>query len=76
MNIDTDTQFAMAEGMGKYYTEHTNAFHHQLDPESGEPLKKYYDPRKWTRAAEVALVERLTEAFADLGATGKSIAQA
>ncbi len=76
MNIDTDTQFAMAEGIGKYYEDHSNAFHHQLDPESGEPLKKYYDPRKWMRAAEQGLIERLGEAFTDLGSSGKSIAQA
>jgi fructose-bisphosphate aldolase class II len=33
-----------------------------------------YDPRKWLRAGEEGLVERLTEAFADLGATGRSVA--
>ena len=37
--------------------------------------KKFYDPRKWLRAAEVGMVERLTEACADLNSTGKSLAQ-
>lgn len=76
MNIDTDTQFAFAEGVGAYVAKHTNAFSYQLDPDSGEPLKKFYDPRKWMRAAETKMVERLTEAFADLGATGRSLARA
>jgi fructose-bisphosphate aldolase class II len=75
MNIDTDTQFAMAEGLGKFYEEHPKAFKYQLDPDDGAPLKKYYDPRKWMRQAELGLVERMTQAFKDLGATGKSIAQ-
>ena len=75
MNIDTDTQFAMAEGLGAYVDEHPVAFKHQLDPESGAPQKKFYDPRKWMRAAEQKMVERLTEAFTDLGATGKSLAR-
>ncbi len=76
MNIDTDTQFAFAEGLGRYVDEHPKAFKYQLDPDDGAPLKKYYDPRKWMRAAEVALIERMGEAFDDLGATGKTLAAA
>ncbi|MGF1640702.1 MAG: class II fructose-bisphosphate aldolase [Rhodospirillales bacterium] len=75
MNIDTDTQFAMAEGLGKYFNEHPKAFKYQLDPDDGAPLKKFYDPRKWMRAAEVAMVARIGEACNDLGATGRSLAQ-
>jgi len=75
MNIDTDTQFAFAEGVGGFVEEHANAFKHQLDPETGAPLKKFYDPRKWMREAEKKLVERLGEAFVDLGSKGKSLAQ-
>ena len=74
MNIDTDTQFAFAEGLGKYVDEHPKAFKYQLDPDEGTPLKKHYDPRKWMRQAELGLVERLGEAFDDLGSTGKSLA--
>ena len=31
--------------------------------------KKFYDPRVWVRAAQVSMVERLQQAFADLNAT-------
>jgi fructose-bisphosphate aldolase class II len=75
MNVDTDTQFAMAEGLGKFVDEHPKAFKFQLDPDDGAPLKKFYDPRKWMRAAEVGLVDRVSEACNDLGSTGRSLAQ-
>lgn len=74
MNIDTDTQFAFAERIGQFVDEHPRAFKYQVDPEDGKPYKSFYDPRKWLRAGEQGLVARLGEAFADLGATGKSIA--
>jgi fructose-bisphosphate aldolase class II len=74
MNIDTDTQFAMAEGLGRFYEQHPKAFKYQLDPDDGTPLKKFYDPRKWMREAEKGLVDRMSEAFKDLGSTGKSLA--
>lgn len=76
MNIDTDTQFAFSEAVGKFVGEHPKAFQYQIDPDDGTPFKKFYDPRKWLRAAEVSMVERLSEAFADLGSKGKSLAQA
>ena len=75
MNIDTDTQFAFAEGVGKFYEKHPKAFKYQLDPDDGAPLKKYYDPRKWMREAELSLAARLAEAFDDLGSTGKTLAR-
>ena len=53
MNIDTDTQFAFSAPVGKFVEEHPKAFKYQIDPEDGTPFKKYYDPRKWLRAAEV-----------------------
>jgi fructose-bisphosphate aldolase class II len=74
MNIDTDTQFAFAQGVGKFVLENPVAFQHQIDPESGKPYKKLYDPRKWLRLGEKALAERLQEAFVDLGSKGKSLA--
>ncbi len=76
MNIDTDTQFAFSEAVGKFVEEHPKAFKYQIDPDDGTPFKKYYDPRKWLRAAEVGLAERLSEAFVDLGSKGRSLAQA
>lgn len=74
MNIDTDTQFAFAHGVGKFVLENAVAFQHQIDPTTAKPTKKLYDPRKWLRLGEKAMVERLQEAFVDLGAKGKSLA--
>ena len=74
MNIDTDTQFAFAKPVGDYVKANPKAFEFQVDPETGKPYKKLYDPRKWLRAAELGIVARLDEAFADLGSKGKSIA--
>ncbi len=74
MNIDTDTQFAFAQPVGEFVDAHAKAFKHQIDPEDGTPYKSSYDPRKWLRAAEKGMVERLGEAFSDLGATGKTLA--
>nr|VFJ91278.1 MAG: fructose-bisphosphate aldolase [Candidatus Kentron sp. LFY]VFK19587.1 MAG: fructose-bisphosphate aldolase [Candidatus Kentron sp. LFY] len=75
MNIDTDTQFAYSEQVGKFVDENPKAFKYQIDPEDGTPYKKYYDPRKWVRKAESGIVERLQEAFDDLGSKGKSLAK-
>jgi|GEM_PF-4154745 len=47
----------------------------QTAKEGGTPYKKQYDSRKILRAAEVSRVERLDEAFTDLGSVGKSLAQ-
>ena len=75
MNIDTDTQFAFAKAVGAYVEENAKAFKYQIDPEDGTPYKKLYDPRKFLRAGEEGMIERLDEAFADLGSVGKSLAQ-
>ncbi len=75
MNIDTDTQFAFAESMGSYVSENSRAFQYQIDPDDGTPYKKVYDPRKPLRVAEEGMVERLREAFRDLGAEGRSAAR-
>ncbi|HEC00938.1 MAG TPA: class II fructose-bisphosphate aldolase [Sphingomonadales bacterium] len=75
MNIDTDTQFAFAEAVGKYVMGNAKAFTHQIDPEDGTPYKKQYDPRKWLRAGEQGFITRLDEAIADLGSAGKSLAK-
>lgn len=74
MNIDTDTQFAFAHGVGEFVFENANAFKHQIDPETGAPHKKSYDPRVWLRKGEESMIARLDEAFADLKATGKTLA--
>ena len=76
MNIDTDTQFAFAQGAAKSILAEPQAFKHQIDPDSGKPYKKIYDPRQWLRDAEVSMKKRLFEAFDDLDCKGKSLAQA
>jgi fructose-bisphosphate aldolase class II len=76
MNIDTDTQFVFSEAIGAFVEANAKAFKYQIDPEDGTPYKKLYDPRKYLRLAELAIVERLQEAFRDLGSVGRSLAQA
>lgn len=76
MNIDTDTQFAFSQAIGAYVEKTPRAFKYQLDPDNGKPYKSVYDPRKYLRQAELSMVERLGEAFADLGSKGKSVARA
>jgi len=75
MNIDTDTQFAFSEPVGKYVNDNQRAFLYQIDPDDGTPYKKAYDPRKYLRAGEQGIVNRLQEACEDLGSRGKSIAR-
>ena len=74
MNIDTDTQFAFSKPIGEFVNENPKAFKYQVDPEDGTPYKKFYDPRKYLRLGEQGIVDRLQEAFDDLGSKGKSIA--
>ena len=76
MNIDTDTQFAFSQPLGKFVAENSRAFEFQIDPDDGTPYKKFYDPRGYLRLGEQAIVERLQEACEDLGSKGKSIASA
>jgi len=75
INIDTDTQFAFAEAVGRYVDENPKAFKYQIDPEDDTPYKKFYDPRKWLRQGEQGIVDRLEEAFVTFGAQGKSLAR-
>lgn len=73
MNIDTDTQFAFSEPVGKYVEANMPAFKYQIDPEDGTPYKKLYDPRKWMRKGEEGIIARLDDAFVDLNSKGKSL---
>lgn len=68
MNIDTDLQFAFTEGAKNYIVEKVEYLNTQIgNPEGSDlPNKKYYDPRKWVREAELSFNKRLEEAFADL----------
>lgn len=68
MNIDTDTQWATWLGVMEYYKKNEAYLQGQIGNPDGEdkPNKKYYDPRKWLRAGEETMVDRLKVAFEDL----------
>ena len=68
MNIDTDTQWATWEGVKEYAEKYNDYLQGQIGNPEGEdkPNKKYYDPRKWLRAGQVTLVNRVKVAFSDL----------
>ncbi len=68
MNIDTDTQWATWDGVMKYYKKNEAYLQGQIGNPEGDdvPNKKYYDPRKWLRAAQESMVDRLKVAFEDL----------
>ena len=74
MNIDTDLQFAFASAIAETIEQNPKAFKHQVDPETGTPYKKIYDPRSFLRDGEQGIVDRLTESFHVLGSAGKSLA--
>jgi len=74
MNIDTDTQWATWEGTKEYYEKNKAYMQGQIGNPDGEdkPNKKYYDPRKWLRAGQETLVERVVTAFKDLNALDRN----
>jgi len=74
MNIDTDTQWATWIGVKEYYEKNRDYLQGQIGNPEGEdkPNKNYYDPRKWLRAGQQTLVQRVESAFSDLNAIGKN----
>ncbi|PID91027.1 MAG: class II fructose-bisphosphate aldolase [Bacteroidetes bacterium] len=68
MNIDTDTQWATWDGVRKFEAANHDYLQSQIGNPEGDdkPNKKYYDPRKWLREAELSMIERLEVAFTDL----------
>ncbi len=68
MNIDTDTQWAFWEGVKSYTTKYHDYLQSQIGNPEGEdkPNKKYYDPRKWLRAGEESMRDRVIKAFEEL----------
>ncbi len=68
MNIDTDLQYAFAEGIRDYMKEKSAYLQKQIGNPEGDdiPNKKYYDPRKWLREGEQTFKARLKKAFEDL----------
>jgi fructose-bisphosphate aldolase, class II len=74
MNIDTDTQWATWVGVMDYYKANEAYLQGQIGNPDGadKPNKKYYDPRKWLRKAELSMVDRLKVAFEDLNAMDRN----
>ena len=68
MNIDTDLQYAYMSGARNYFDKNSEFLKTQIgNPDSQDsPNKKYYDPRKWVREAELTFIDRLKQAFKDL----------
>ena len=68
MNIDTDTQWAFWEGVKGYTEKYRDYLQSQIGNPEGEdkPNKKYYDPRKWLRAGEESMRDRVIKAFEEL----------
>jgi fructose-bisphosphate aldolase class II len=68
MNIDTDTQWAYWDGIRVFEKKYHDYLQAQIGNPEGEdsPNKKYYDPRKWLREGERAMIDRLKIAFNDL----------
>jgi fructose-bisphosphate aldolase class II len=68
MNIDTDLQWALWDGIRGYYQANEGYLQSQIGNPDGpeKPNKKYYDPRVWLRKGEESFKARLIRAFEDL----------
>ena len=68
MNIDTDLQWGFTEGVRDYFLAKNDYVKTQIGNPEGEekPNKKYYDPRKYLREAELTFKTRLRRSFNDL----------
>jgi len=68
MNIDTDTQWAFWSGVREYEAKYRDYLQSQIGNPEGDdkPNKKYYDPRKWLRAGEESMRDRVIKAFEEL----------
>ena len=60
--------------MRKYVAKYHDYLQGQIgNPEGSEkPNKKYYDPRKWLRAGQQSLVERVLQAYKNLNAMDRN----
>lgn len=74
MNIDTDTQWAFWDGVRGYEAKYHDYLQGQIGNPEGEdkPNKNYYDPRKFLRAGQEAMIQRLEVAFSDLQCINKN----
>jgi len=73
MNIDTDTQWAYWDGVRAYEAKHKAYLQSQIGNPDGadKPNKSKYDPRKFIRAGEEAMRDRVCVAFDKLGTNGR-----
>ncbi|WP_445186427.1 class II fructose-bisphosphate aldolase [Pseudonocardia sp. Cha107L01] len=70
MNIDTDTQYAFTRPIaGHMFTHYDGVL--KVDGEVGN--KKFYDPRTYLKAAEVAMADRIVLACQNLNSAGHSL---
>ncbi|MCK5110024.1 MAG: class II fructose-bisphosphate aldolase [Arcobacteraceae bacterium] len=74
MNIDTDTQWAFWDGVREFVSKNHDYLQGQIGNPQGEdkPNKGYYDPRKWLRAGQVTLANRVKTAYNDLNCIAKN----
>lgn len=74
MNLDTDLQWALWEGVLNFYKKNEGFLQGQLGNPEGEdkPNKKYYDPRVWLRKGEDNFAKRLEVAFEDLNCINRN----
>jgi fructose-bisphosphate aldolase class II len=68
LNLDTDLQWALWEGVKGYYVKYEGYLQGQIGNPEGpdEPNKKYYDPRAWLRKGEESFKARLRLYFEEL----------
>jgi fructose-bisphosphate aldolase class II len=70
MNIDTDVQWAAWDGVREYEAANRTRLQGQLGiagtDDHETPNKAFYDPRKWMRKSEEAIIARLEIAFKEL----------
>ncbi|MDT7600857.1 MAG: fructose-bisphosphate aldolase, class [Pseudonocardiales bacterium] len=70
MNIDTDTQYAFTRPIAGHMFSNYEAVL-KVDGEVGN--KKFYDPRSYLKAAEVAMADRIVLACQNLNSAGHSL---
>lgn len=69
MNVDTDTQYTFTRPIADHMFKNYDGVL-KIEGEVGN--KKVYDPRSYLKAAEVSMAARITQACADLRATGRT----
>lgn len=70
VNLDTDIQWAMWDGVLQYYKNNQDFLQTQIGNPLGknQPNKKFYDPRIWMRAGQKSIIKYLEKMFIILNA--------